>query len=463
MKKRPIYTHRFIARATIQFETAFIIGGGHDDLLFDDVFVADANGLPALPGSSIAGILRHAWEDAGLGNGNDIFGYQEGDEGHGSRLSVSWGCIHDRRNRPVEGIVSDLKKIHGDPVLSEAMITTARDHVRITHRGTAADKGKFDERSVSAGHRFTFELMLEGGSGDSDNWEKLLSLLHSDAIRIGGKTRRGYGQFKVVTLKHGAFDISTAEGFGSFIACPVSLALECSLPDSLDEVTEISAGSITATLELKPEGFWMIGGGFDGDIDMAPLKANRIAWEGAEGKVENNRAILTGSAIKGAISHRTAFHYNRLNGKYAGEVEPEKCAGTANKAVAALFGSEKKDKEGQRGRVIISDLFIEKPGKQKVLNHVSIDRFTGGARTLEGALFDEKPYYGGEPFVLKVSVSDPQGAVEPEARKALAAALEDLKAGRLAIGAGAGRGNGFFTGKIDWNEAGFAWLQGGVK
>jgi len=64
---RPIHTHRYLARLTIEFETAFIIGGGQDDLLFDDVFVADANGLPTLPGSSLAGVLRHAWADAGYG------------------------------------------------------------------------------------------------------------------------------------------------------------------------------------------------------------------------------------------------------------------------------------------------------------------------------------------------------------------------------------------------------------
>ncbi len=461
MSQKPQNNCRYIARVTIQFETAFIVGS-EGDLFFDDVFVSDANGLPALPGSSLAGILRHAWADAGYEGEFSIFGYQSGDKGCGSRLSVSWGCIHDSQDRPVEGIIPDAAVIANDKVLSEAKITTARDHVRIGHKGAAESGGKFDERSVSAGHRFSFELMLEGDTGDADNWNKLLSLLCSDSIRIGGKTRRGYGQFKVVKLRCACFDLTTEEGFSSFCALPVSLKEEARLADTVIAEMAPDSNQVTATLKLEPEGFWMIGGGFDGEVDMAPLKANRIVWKDGKGGVESNRAILTGSAVKGAIAHRTAFHYNRLTGVFADSgIDPQACTGTANKAVSVLFGFEKKDKTGQRGRVLISDLFIENPGVQKVLNHVSIDRFTGGARTLEGALFDEKPYYGGQAFLLNVSITEADRIQENTVRQAFAAALDDLAGGRLAIGAGAGRGNGYFTGKTTWNNAGTAWLAGG--
>lgn len=457
----PQHPLRYLARVTIQFDTPFIIGGAQDDLLYDSVFVTDANGLPALPGSSLAGILRHAWVDAGYDNTGDIFGFQNGDQGHGSRLSISWGCIHNQNNGPVEGIIQDRNLLTRDSVLSESLVTTARDHVRINHKGTAAKSGKFDERSVSAGHRFTFELVLEGSEADADNWQRLLSLLRSDAIRIGGKTRRGYGQFSVVALKAAALNLTTQQGFEAFAAHPVSLAQPCQLPDVLGQQSQISNQSVVATLRLTPESFWMIGGGFDGDIDMAPLTANRIEWNGNQGDVQYNRAILTGSAIKGAISHRIAFHYNRLTGAFAGQVKPEEHTGKENKAVAALIGSEKKGKDGQRGRVIISDLFIEQPGPQKIINHVSIDRFTGGARTLEGALFDEKPYYRGEEFCLHIAVVDAEKIDDQPVRKAFEAALEDLVSGRLALGAGAGRGNGYFKGKITWNEPGQAWRDGG--
>lgn len=464
MSSAPRHPQRYLARVTIQFDTAFIIGGGQDDLFYDDVFVADANGLPALPGSSLAGILRHAWADAGYGDGNDLFGFQNGADGHGSRLSVSWGCIHNQNNQPVEGIILDRTLLASDPVLSEALMTTARDHVRIDHKGTAAKAGKFDERSVSAGHRFTFELLLEGSEHDQADWQRLLGLLNADTIRIGGKTRRGYGQFSVIKLQAAAFDITTPDGFAAFANHPVALAQQSGLPDMLTELPTSSVNSAVATLHLQPEAFWMIGGGVDPEVDMAPLTANRIVWRGDTGDVDKQeKAILTGSAVKGALSHRVAFHYNRLSGVFAGkEVDPTQQIGKENKAVAALFGCEKKDKTGQRGRVIISDLFIEQPGPQKVINHVSIDRFTGGARTLDGALFDEKPYYRGAPFSLTIAVTETDKIAEPAIRQALAAALADLAGGRLALGAGAGRGNGYFKGDITWNGPGQAWLAGGA-
>ncbi len=176
----------------------------------------------------------------------------------------------------------------------------------------------------------------------------------------------------------------------------------------------------------------MIGGGFDAEVDMAPLKANRIVWENGKGDVKENQVVVPGSAVKGAISHRVAYHYNRFAGIFAGEgVNPEDHSGENNPAVMALFGFCKNSKdgknEGQRGRVIIGDLFVEKPGNQKILNHVAIDRFTGGAR--EGALFDEKPYYGGPGFVLKVVVAQPETIVDGKIRQALDAALEGASGG----------------------------------
>ena len=65
----------------------------------------------------------------------------------------------------------------------------------------------------------------------------------------------------------------------------------------------------------------------------------------------------------------------------------------------AIFGSEgEKNKETnklenkQRGKILISDVIdVREQAKPKILNHVSIDRFTGGG--IDGALFDEQTLY----------------------------------------------------------------------
>lgn len=459
------YPLRFVARISIEAETPFIISSGEPDFFSDAVFVADANGLPAIPGSSIAGVLRHEFERHYNNKQatNDLFGFQEQGDGQGSRLIVSWACIHDRNNIPVEGIAAaDRLK---DEVLRKAAYSIARDHVCITHRGVAKDKGKFDEQSVAAGHRFTFELMLEGSEDDRAAWRSLLGAIASGTLRFGGKTRRGYGSFRTASIKEDFFNITTDEGFNLFIAHPVSLSMPSPLKEKMHEFTATARmDKVIASIHLLPEGFWMIGGGMDDDVDMSPVKESKILWDNGKGKVGEEEVLIPATAVKGAISHRTAYHYNAINAVFADNMskdELDKHTGDNNSAIRELFGycPDEKDKEdGQRGKVVIDDIFIGTPDRQKILNHVSIDRFTGGAAA--GALFTEKPFYKGEGFVLKLIIDEPN-TIPPAVRKAFGRALDDLASGRLGIGAGSGRGNGYFKARngLIWNDNG-KWIGG---
>jgi hypothetical protein len=95
--------------------------------------------------------------------------------------------------------------------------------------------------------------------------------------------------------------------------------------------------------------------------------------------------------------------------------------------------------------VILSDLFLT--GQTKLLNHNSIDEYTGG--TLDGHLFTEKVSFGrGLDLVLEISV-DEQAFQTDKVRKAFNCAISDLCAGRLPLGNGSNKGNGVFTGTID--------------
>ncbi|MBI3892090.1 MAG: hypothetical protein HY303_11245, partial [Candidatus Wallbacteria bacterium] len=116
-----------------------------------------------------------------------------------------------------------------------------------------------------------------------------------------------------------------------------------------------------------------------------------------------------------------------------------------NQAVRLLFGAISESREGRepgrRGLVRVSDVHIEdEPGKDCVLHHVSLDRFTGGA--LDGFLFTERARIGDELLVV-VEVDTRRTALSEPLADALAAGLRDLAEGRLQIGAGSGRGNGY--------------------
>jgi len=445
---------RYLARVVIEFTTPFIIGGGND-FMADDCFVADANGLPLLPGSSLTGVLRHEFNRRYPGKADDLFGWQDGEKGNGSRLSVSCGCIHNSEGIPVEGRLQNAQ-IQEDLVLRNSSQSVPRDHVRITDRGTAAKNGKFDEKAVAAGNRFTFELMLEGNGEDETSWNSLLDTLALPEFRIGGKSRRGFGAFVVKSVTTQRFDLNIPEDYQKFCAFPVELSKQIS--GNSHKLKPVSP-ALSACISVTPEAFWMFGGGgADDKADMNPVKESRVVWDvDGRGKVAAAQFYIPGSSVKGALSHRTAFHYNASKESFADKgADPVKVTSEGNQAVKELFGYSKDDGGGMRGSILISDLFIGSAPQQKIINHVSIDRFTGGAR--DGFLFSEQPLYKGNQMKLELVVANTDG-ISVEARAALKKALEDLVEGRLPLGAGAGRGNGFFTGNVTWSDEG-TWIGG---
>lgn len=135
--------------------------------------------------------------------------------------------------------------------------------------------------------------------------------------------------------------------------------------------------------------------------------------------------------------------------------------GKNNEAVKTLFGLEgesDKTKENKvlknqiRGNVIFNDIIENKEEcHDKILNHVAIDRFTGGA--IDGALFTEKTTYGkGQYFstdiIIDSKIVDACKTSYPEILKAFESALTDVCKGMLPLGGGVNRGNGCFTGVL---------------
>ena len=102
----------------------------------------------------------------------------------------------------------------------------------------------------------------------------------------------------------------------------------------------------------------------------------------------------------------------------------------------------------------MSDIVKEKVSstKPKVLNHVSIDRFTGGA--IDGALFSEETLLANkESFEFTIMVNNQafKDNVDGEEKikkeniiKALESAIYDVCTGMLPLGGGVNRGNGCF-------------------
>jgi CRISPR/Cas system CSM-associated protein Csm3 (group 7 of RAMP superfamily) len=333
-----------------------------------------------------------------------------------------------------------------------------RDHVRINHRGAADAKGsgKFDNEVVPKGVRFRFALELVGGPEDGENWQAILAALQAPTFRVGGGTRKGYGRLRV-DADHSetlSLDLTKPEDLRRYLDISSSLSSTLNGIEMTDTVPR-ATGWHTYHLDLKPDGFWLFGSGLpDEDADMAPLVESVVTWEdGRNPSFNKKHLVIPASAIKGAVSHRTAFHYNRIKGIFADKLTPEEIeehVGESNPAVRALFGSVKDSTEkdvAHAGRVYFTDIFIpyEPARDSKIMNHVSIDRFTGGA--LDGALFDER-VIGACPSI-RMDIPVESAALEDlDIQKAFKAALTDVCSGALPLGGGVMRGHGVFTGTL---------------
>lgn len=445
-----------LAYITIELETAFIIGAGESDHLFDSVFVTDASGLPSIPGESLGGVMRHALASAD-GSRRDsrcqkLFGFQERDDGEASRIRISFAHCHGQDDRPV-AFRADLSK---DPVLGALVAGVGRDHVRIGMHGAVDQRGKFDELLVPAGARFTFEICLSDESPVP--LQELIALLAGPDLYIGGKTRRGLGRFKVIRARGARFDLTRKDDLQKLSRIPVALERAC-LSSELKSLElpkpALRDDAFHATLKLKPIGTWMVGGGIptgrepqrekEGPWDRLPLSERKIIWtrqgDREQGQVltdEKAPFLIPGTSVKGALRHRTAFHLRRLQEIWTAEEVPEE---------AALFGDVRGAKEGLPGRVFIGDVYLAANTPMEGLQHVSLDRFTQAP--MDHLLYDEL-VLGACELELKLSVHLPPESDNLLARKALTAALTDLCEGRLAIGAG--RGHGRFLGALEWQK-----------
>lgn len=446
---RSDYPLRYLARITLQAETPFHVGSGREWRESDAGIMTDANGLPTIPGTSIAGVIRHAM-DKGPENAcvSGLFGHQPTGnsgrtEGHGSRVVFSFACIHDANDVPVTGLIP-AERLEEDLVLANALRPTLRDHARHNDKGVVADGGKFDDLVICAGHRFTLEIELIGTLADQTRWETLLSLFCDPTIRFGGKTSRGLGRFRVFALLTRIFDLSVPRDFAAYVSHPSRL--DKAVGEGWNAFAPAGLPAKEIQLKLAPQGFWLFGGGLDSDTDIVPVTDRIISWAENGEPSETEIFSLPGSALKGALRHRALFHAYTVKKFFVGDAEDSPAKKEAEDLVARLFGNapEAEGKARQRGALLFSDMTAEAV-PAPLQNHVSIDRFTGGAR--DQALYDEMPLFGGTEFTWRIGLSR---ALSPDEETLLRAVVADLTEGRLQLGGGTGRGHGFFTGTAEF-------------
>lgn len=484
------YNHRLIARVTIEAETPLAIGSGKKSILTDAAINRDANGLPFIPGTTLAGLIRHAIDEE---LANRLMGFikkkkdKNGEyEVEGSRLIVTEAKLLNHNGKAIDGLLN-LETACNDKdrtFLDGFKHAPIRQHAKINHRGVTEDKGKFDEEVVPKGARFCFEMELMANPQNKEelaeykqNFKDLLGILVADGFRVGGKSRNGFGKIKVVdeACLYRELDLSLPADLDLYLNKSASLADEWDGFEHFNLEEPQESRYTRYELKITPKDFLFFGSGFGNeDVDHSYIKERYITWDGdgnsGRWNRQDNSLVVPASSVKGALAHRTAYYYNKAREIFAENLSPEdfnKYVGKRNKAVFALFGSEGNEDETQpteaptgertdgkrRGHVLFADIIKHRKDQtdKKIHNHVKIDRFTGGA--IDGALFDEEALivHPDEPeeieFELLVDVDE---RINEDQRIILAfeEALKDVCKGMLPLGGNVNKGYGQFEGKL---------------
>ena len=452
---------RFLAHVIIEAKTPLKVGGGKNDLFLDAPVQRDWNGLPMILGTSVAGILRRAFEDnAGKDAANEIFGTRreeknksgskkeskdenkkEDEDLLGSRLIISNALLLvDKNNKVCEELLLEKSEF-----LRFFDILPIRDHVSIGANGAAKDAGKFDEEVVFKGTRFKFSLEFDGSKKE---FVEILNLLYDPMLRLGGGSSKGFGSLGILEIKWGEFELDR-----------YSSSLNFSSDEFVKFMPDSAADSnlkrhIRYELKILPDDFFMFGSGFgDKDADQTPVLESVIDYKNE--RLSKRKILIPASSVKGALSHRTAFHFNKINKQFGEKTK----VGSENEAVREIFGYEKnKNDKGAKGKILISDCFLDydEAKDTKVFEHVSIDRFTGGA--IDSALFQEKAVAKKDSFSIEILLrndvcDDAERRAFKNVLEAFETALDDVVQGRLSLGGATTKGYGFFKGKVlKYNE-----------
>lgn len=375
------------------------IGSGESQQTDGDV-VQNAAGKPFIPGSTVAGILRdYSRVMLGKERTEQLFGMEKG--------GIP-GSEADRQSRI----------FCYDACLEQAELMV-RDGVRLGESKTAIPQSKYELQAVERGARFRLRLELIQRKDclhtDSEEPEVISKALkeawkeeeqavrtwitgfQSGELRIGAKSRRGFGKVNLEQARVLCFNMTKKEEYRRWLewdwdnSDAFSEAKDLETEGSertpmLEEVLEIPL-KIPYTLIIRNYNGTL---GKNGDADYEHLTVSQ----------RKEQAVIPGSSFAGAFRSYLA----KLTASQAGISWKE-----AQKRLQPYFGTwteenpkklqpysdtwtEENQEKLTASKVVFEETLI-KGGHRLPITRTAIDRFTGG--TVSGALFEEVPWVGG--------------------------------------------------------------------
>jgi CRISPR/Cas system CSM-associated protein Csm3 (group 7 of RAMP superfamily) len=396
---------RTAVKAECVFASPALIGSGYGENTDSDI-LRGTGSRPFLPGSAVAGVLRALC----LSNGE--LSLVESQFGARDNISPLW--VFDSE-------LPDAKVIELDGVAIDR------------ENKVAVEQKKYDYEAIATGAKFTIRLLLTIRKNDPEGWtnllDKLIGALKSGAVSFGAKTRRGFGRVECISAVKREFDLSP----GNTSSLHKWIKFDWNKTEGWTgiESETFSSNYATLTVRLKLDGSIMIRD--TRNTYEEPVKPD---LPDTDAKVPdykhisvNGKPVILGTSWAGAF--RSGL-FKLLKQKYPSAVETY---------LNEVFGFvTESDKSASVSLVYFGASVLEaadtKIDGYRSITRVKIDRFTGGAA--DGALFNEKPWYGGE---TTLEIRCP--AHRADITELLLLAFESVDKGILQIGGESSIGRGF--------------------
>ncbi len=443
-------------------DAPMLIGSGEDEISDSDI-ILDTDGTAFLPGSSLAGVLRSYLSK--MVNDNEK-GKQE--------LKSLFGSGQADQRQEIEEVSTDSEnpaekerqsRLYVYDTWLEQAKLIKRDGVRLNKNKTAEESAKYDCQAVERETAFTMRLEviqrereLEKEEGACPE-EKLRMVQKSDyrkikiciaglingEIRVGARSKRGFGKLGVHEVRVTAFDMMCHKEYkewlfwdwdkqNAFGRCNSKVLLHEDLQGLVKENFQRREHrlriplKITNTLLIRQYSGVSFNNGNLPDSEM--LQAQHQS---------GTKAVIPGSTWAGAFRSRLACLLMRL----AGLKDWEKAQRHLNPFFGTWLPEQENGEKLLSSRVIFEESVVS-GGHKLPITRNSIDRFTGGP--VSGALFTECVWVGGETeLVIRWPVYEESSDITDVLVGMLLWVAEDLKKGLLSIGGEGGVGRGLFN------------------
>lgn len=362
----------------------------------DSDLMRDSRGLPFIPGTSIAGVLRSMLEE---NKANDLFG----------KIS--------------ENDVVESKVLVSDAVLApdcteNQVFIFRRDGIGINDYGTTVFGSKYEFEVAMTDQAYTAVLEWTGEPQDSSLTvlEELMQHTAAQGISFGARTSRGYGHMDAAVRTRTFSFPDDLYAWLDFDAMKETSFDDCSSLSGL--LPEKNGVIIRAKLQMK--------GSFSVRKYTTRVSGSTESCAPDYSPLMGKKGpVIPGTSWSGSIRHHMRDMAVTLG-----------CGEDMLVRIDSVFGKMESGADSRKSQITFYETEII-GGQNVTVTRNAVDRYTQSPRN--GALFTSEVHQGGT-GTLEIRIAD---TVSDELfLQLLAAALYDLDLGLLTVGGEAGVGRG---------------------